>query len=124
MLVHQLNKYQGQLVVQSVGRGTISYGDGANENFFSTRFNGVSIYDKEEGYMTERVWSLYGNPTASSAMANSGAGAPYWHAGRIRVLKEGEVADVGETEEVAMPAAPEEYLKQGLKKWVPLEPFK
>ena len=107
MLVHQLNKYKGELVVQSVGRGTISYGDGASENFFSTKFNGVSIYDREEGYMTERVWSLFGTPTASSAMADGSAGAPYWHAGRIRVLGDTEQADVGATEEVAMPGAPE-----------------
>ena len=74
LLIHQLNKYRGELVVQSVGRGTISYGDGSSENFFSTRFNGVSIYDPEEGYMTERIWSLFGTPTASSAIADGGAG--------------------------------------------------
>jgi hypothetical protein len=121
ILIHQLNKYRGERVVQSVGRGTISYGDGSNENFFSTRFNGVSIYDPEEGYMTERVWSLFGTPTASSAIADAGAGAPYWHAGRIRILGDGEVADVGPTEEVAMPGAPEAYLETGLKEWVAME---
>lgn len=121
ILIHQLNKYRGERVVQSVGRGTISFGDGAGENFFSTRFNGVSIYDGDEGYMTERVWSLFGTPTASSAMADGSAGAPYWHAGRIRILGDGEQVDVGPTEEVAMPGAPEAYLETGLKEWVPME---
>ena len=118
MLIHQLNIYRGERVVQSVGKGLVTYGQDAAANFFRVSFNGVSIYDVDEGYMTERVWSMFGTATASSAAATFGQPPPYWHAGRIRILEEGEQVDVGPTSHVLYPTD-EPHPK--IMSWIPLE---
>jgi len=106
MLIHQLNKYQGHRVVQSVGRGMITIGDGQTESNYDVDFNGVSIYDHDEGYMTERVWALHGNATASSYLAEGKAARPYWHAGRVVMLDPDEKPNVGRSVPVAAPGQP------------------
>ncbi|MBT3218761.1 MAG: hypothetical protein HN348_06685 [Proteobacteria bacterium] len=118
MLVHQLNIYRGERVVQSVGKGTVTYGEDAMANFFRVSFNGVSIYDVEEGYMTERVWSMFGAATSSSAIATFGAPPPYWHAGRIRILDNEEQVDLGPTSHVLYPT---EEPHPKIRSWIPLE---
>lgn len=109
-LIHQLDKYKGQLVVQSVGKGTVelpaqllSTGDAAGllpsgdpaENYFKVEYNGVSLYNKNSGIMTERVWSIRGKATASSQIADGWGGTMYFTLGKFRMLGEAEKVDVG-----------------------------
>lgn len=109
MMVHYLNKYKGHVLVQSIGRGLIVW-DSVNYN---TDYIGVSIYDPDGGYMTERVWALDGMSTASSFFSTGN----YWHAGRIQILGEDDRPDVGPTQVISTrgSSAP------GLPPWVPIE---
>ena len=125
MVVHYLNKYQGQVLVQSIGKGGVniplptdvqtSTRRSAEERQlnFITELIGVSIFDAEEGYMTERVWSLTGKGTASSFF-NAGT---YNHAGRIRMLGEKDAPSVGPTRLVSGPTE----TVRNLERWTPIE---
>jgi len=106
-VVHQLNGYNGHTVVQTKGQGqmmiTGDNGDGSGDITFTLKLNGVSIYDDDEGFMTERVWSLAAERTAGSFDRwDAGAGA-YAHSGVLRMLGEKERAPVGPTREVVLP---------------------
>jgi len=125
MMVHYLNKYQGQVLVQSIGKGGVNVPipTGVNTSTrraaeeqqlnFITEIVGVSIFDAEEGYMTERVWSLTGKSSASNFF-NQGT---YAHAGRIRMLGSKDAPDVGPTRLVSGPTE----TVRNLERWEPLE---
>ena len=91
-MVHYLNPFQGQLVVQSIGKGLVqippvktnssSEEAGREPLNYTIDLIGVSIFDKNEGFMLERVWAIDGATTAS-AMFNVGT---YVNNGRIYVL--------------------------------------
>lgn len=113
MLVHYLNKYQGQVLVQSIGKGGVNVPWGEMQLNFTTELIGVSIFDPEEGYMTERVWSLTGTSNASNLFSKGS----YAHAGRIRMLGAKEAPNLGSTELVNGPDEED----RGLGTWVPIE---
>jgi hypothetical protein len=119
-VLNQLDKYKGQLVVQSVGKATISDGSESDEsaNYYSVKFDGVAIYDPNSGVMTERVYALRGKATASSALADGFGGAFYYHTGRVRMIEETTKVDVGPTGRSAKPNA---TATPGLLTWVPIE---
>jgi hypothetical protein len=115
LLIHRLSKIEGHLVVESRGKGVISYRDGENtqaDNDWLTSFAGVSVYSEDDGYMTERVWVLKGTPTAGAWIDQ-----PYWHAGRIVQLQADQKPDVGKTQLVTLPCCTQE----GVAPWEPLE---
>ena len=125
LVVHYLNPFQGQIVVQSIGKGMVQVpplregsstqaGDaGSAPMNFEIELIGVSIFDKDEGYMLERVWSINGKTTAST-MFNS---ANYINNGRIFVLGTNDKPDCGPTRVVngRRQAFPD------LPKWQPME---
>lgn len=118
-LIHQLDSYKGHNVVQSKGKGTVRTGtadDDTDENFYKLAFDGVSIYD-DDGVMTERVWALQGNATASSQLGEL-ADVGYFHSGRIRQLEENESAGVGPTRVVGLPG---QTPVDDRPTWVPIE---
>ncbi|MFT7521998.1 MAG: hypothetical protein ACI9MC_004150 [Kiritimatiellia bacterium] len=116
LIVHQLNGYQGHLVVQTKGEGQIQ-GDGGQ--MYKAELSGVTIYDEEEGYMTERVWSLTAKATAD-AQATFGLGlVDYHHSGVLRLLNEGERVEIVDTTEVRIPS---QKNKGHLPLWKPLRP--
>ncbi|HMV66893.1 MAG TPA: hypothetical protein PKA64_08595 [Myxococcota bacterium] len=119
-VLNQLDKYKGQLVVQSVGTATISDGseDEDSENFYAVKFNGVAIYDPSSGIMTERVYALAGRATASSALALGGSGGGYFHTGRVRMITKDAKIDVGET---GRSGPPNGVALHGQIPWVPIE---
>jgi hypothetical protein len=121
LLVHQLDVYQDQRVVQSVGRGTITTEDWGVNNFISD-FNGVSIYETQNAIMTERVWSLVGTPSASSYVSVFDEPPGYANRGRLRMITPDEYHTVGRTEHVVMPEqnTPKKN-PNGLPEWVSLE---
>ena len=97
-VLDKLETRQGHRIVQTVGKGMLSDGQG---NYWDTRLVGVSVYDGKDGIMTERVWALNGMPTASSAVAEGESGLPYLHAGRIRQIQPSEHPNCGPSTEVA-----------------------
>lgn len=106
-VIHQLNVYRGENVVQSKGMGTIRTGmadDDADVNYFKMSFDGVSLYS-EDGVMTERVWALKGVASASSQLGEL-SDVGYFHSGRIRQLGEKEQVALGETHVVGVPGQP------------------
>lgn len=119
-LVHRLDPFRGVLVVQSRGQGTLW--DGAMleslENFYRVELQAVAVYHPESGIMTERVYSVFGHATASSATAEAMPGAVYAHSGRLRQLGEHEVIDTGPTGR-AVPAS--QLTPPGVLTWRALE---
>jgi hypothetical protein len=94
VLVHYLNHYRGQVVVQSIGKGMVQVPfDNGFEANFTTDLIGVSLFDENEGFMTERVWALNGQSTASSFFDQG----TYFHAGRIWMLGSEDKPDCGPT---------------------------
>lgn len=118
-LLHQLDKYRGKLVVQSKGVATVSDGQDDQPNYYSVNFDGVSIYDPDSGIMTERVYALQGQTTASSATANGFAGGLYFHAGRIQMLNPTDKVPVGFTGQVVPEALAAKHPE--LPRWKPIE---
>lgn len=171
-LIHYLNRYKGQILVQSIGKGMIEVpplgasgetdrdrlmgedallnaanadyssggksgdsistdlgsGPGAQDDgggsessngwtfegyTYETNLKGVSIYDPDEGFMTERVWVLEGKPTAAAGLNTR----KYWHAGRITMLGETDHPDVGATRVIA----PRGQSVPGVPSWVSIE---
>lgn len=125
LVVHYLNPFQGQIVVQSIGKGLVQIpspkeasaslsGEGAAPTInFTIDLIGVSIFDKEEGFMLERVWSIEGQNTASSFFSIGN----YINNGRIWVLGTQDKPDCGPTRVVngRRQVVPE------LPKWEPIE---
>ncbi len=117
VLLHRLSRMNGNLIVESVGKGVISLSiDNADNTTtdlsWQTNLNGVSVYDSHDGYMTERVWALSGKPTASAWGFTD-----YWHAGRIVQLKPEQKPSCGETQLVTPPG----YSDPKIPAWTPLE---
>lgn len=120
LVVHQLNGYKGHVVVQTKGEGQIMEVDGGgNEINYAVELNGVAIYDEEEGFMTERVWSMKAERTASTYMEWGMTRGIYTHSGLLRMLGEKERVDVGPTREVRTASAGR---LPALPMWEPVRP--
>jgi hypothetical protein len=123
-VVHQIDRYKGHLVVQSEGRGMVTDGgfqedDGGNQ--YAVKLTGVSLYSPDTGIMTERVYAITGETTASSRLADGWAGSMYFHSGRVRMLGEKDVVDVGPTQVVRPPGAAAGGAWGALPAWSPME---
>lgn len=105
-IIHQLDRYKGHNVVQSLGEGTIQIGSETQTedqtSNFKVRFDGVSIYG-DDGIMTERVWAMHGYTTAGSWLAQGRVDPLYFHTGRLTKVEVEAVVDVGPTRVVARP---------------------
>ena len=113
-VIHQLNRYQGHLLVQSKGRGLVQVGGDdtsatgdatSGSDSYKVSLDGVSIYDESSGIMSERVYSVLGMVTGGSASGDVGDRA-YFQTGRLRQLGDAEQVDVGVTSEVIPEAQP------------------
>lgn len=99
MLVHYLNRFQNQIIVQSVGKGmtTVGLDRAYGPTNYETDLIGVSLFDQDDGFMTERVWALEGQSTASAQFDNGGT---YFHAGKIYLIGDRDRPTCGRTEVV------------------------
>ncbi|MFT4625558.1 MAG: hypothetical protein ACI8PZ_004226 [Myxococcota bacterium] len=121
MVKHYLNRFDGHTLVQSIGRGMVSVPMTTMTSTSGPDYTktykldliGVSIFDIDEGYMTERVWAIEGLITAGAFFDDGG----FWYAGRMELLEEDERPDVGPTRVIN--ARGEEDPK--LPAWVPIE---
>lgn len=102
-------------VLQSTGRGTIAPMSGASDapqNLYSCKLESVAVFDATAGLLTERVWAVEGEPTASSAITEGGAGIPYYQHGQLNWIRPGEPAPgLGKTEEIASPGQASDVLR-------------
>ena len=89
------------VVVETAGKGVIAFA----QNLYASELSSVAVFDTASGGLVERVWTVSGSPTASSAAALGAAGLRYLQRGKLRLLADGETADVGTNQEVAPPGA-------------------
>ncbi|HHO51521.1 MAG TPA: hypothetical protein ENK18_11750 [Deltaproteobacteria bacterium] len=82
---------------------------------YSLHATGVAVFDRSTGIMTERVWAVQGEPTASSAGGTRTA--PFRNVGRIQLLGPDEAPDLGPSTQIALPG----QTIEGLGVWRPLE---
>ncbi len=69
--------------------------DFENEYTYRLDYSSVAILDLGRGYPTERVWSVHGNPTASSP--GTLRVGTYWSAGTMRQIEPDDTVDLGGT---------------------------
>jgi hypothetical protein len=121
LIVHQLNGYQGHIVVQTKGEGQIQDDLGIT---YKVSISGVSIYDDDQGFMTERVWSLVGKRTADAFDGVGFSLVDYHHAGQLRMLGDEERVEVGPTREVRVAGQKrkDEEALLALPLWEPVRP--
>lgn len=123
LIVHQLNGYNGHTIVQTKGEGQLMIagdnGNGADDVTFKADLTGVSVYDDDEGFMTERVWSMTANRTAGSWDNWEAGQVGYAHSGVLRMLGEKEQPPVGPTREVRLP---QQSQRLGVPLWEPVRP--
>ncbi len=77
---------------------------------------GVALFERETGIMTERVWSVEGRPTASSAGGALINTVPFRNVGKLRILDADENPNLGPSQQVALPGVAIE----GLPPWRPI----
>jgi hypothetical protein len=101
-VVHGVMSVDNGLVkLESSGRGTAVLQQGFNT--YATRMESVAAFDTVNGGLRERQWTLLGEPTAGSAVAQGTSGVPYGQRGFLRWLDTNEKIDVGESLESAPP---------------------
>jgi hypothetical protein len=121
LVKHYLNRFEGHTLVQSIGQGMVSIpmnrssGIGTADYVKNYKLDliGVSIFNLDEGYMTERVWALEGVVTAGAFFDDGG----FWHAGRMEMLDENERPELGPTRVINSRGEDDPTLP----KWVPIE---
>jgi hypothetical protein len=96
LVVHYLNRFRGELIVQSIGKGVSAVPLVPPRNY-ELELIGVSRFDPNEGFMLERVWALTGKESAGSFLTHGG---DYFSAGRILMLGETDRPDLGTTQVV------------------------
>lgn len=97
----ELVSVDGLLVARNYGEGTVVLGD---ERQLSLKgdLQGVQLFDRTSGFMTERVWRI--SMSFTSSVGNFGGDAGnYWHLGKLRQLKDGESGNIGVSGFVAPP---------------------
>ncbi|MCB9681924.1 MAG: hypothetical protein H6733_10670 [Alphaproteobacteria bacterium] len=107
-IVHQLDRYKGHLVVQSLGEAAIGIGGDATgpASIFQVSMDGVALFDEGSGVLTERVWAFRGRASAGSALSNGRAAPYYFNTGRFVLLGEDDHPDLPDSGVVSAPGAP------------------
>lgn len=106
-LIHQLDLYKGVHVVQTKGKGTVVLSSAAEDedSYLKLKFDGVAVYDRDTGIMSERVWSIAGKTTASGFFGDRSP-STYFQVGQFVLLDADTKPDVGRTGMVERPGAP------------------
>jgi len=110
---------QGWAIIDSAGKGMVVPGDdsGQARDYFASRLDAVAVFDTDARLLRERVWTVVGKPTASSAIAEGGAGVDYVQIGKILYIPEGATPpDLGPTQEVV---PPEGHVESAVRGWAP-----
>ena len=99
LIVHQLDRYRGHVLVQTVGEGMylheLKTAHSIRPVHYHLELDGVAIYSEANGYMTDRVWSVSGLPSASQFTT-----APYYAVGRIQQLGHHQVVRIGPSRQI------------------------
>ena len=97
MMVHRMDPYKGRYVAQSHGEGTVDIGGEHTTILFRGEVDAVSVFEPDNGIMTERVWTISMEQEASSLLADGAKGHPYWATGKLRMLGDHEGVELGES---------------------------
>jgi len=76
---HYLNKFEDQILVQSIGRGVST--NQSFESRFDLHLDGVALFSADDGYLTERVLAVEGESASGSFNI-----VHYAHHGAVRLL--------------------------------------
>lgn len=121
--VHQvLRAADGVVVSRGIGKGIVAPTQGGDQasDTFDTRLESAAVFDTARGRLTERVWTVLGEVTASSALAEGFAkSVPYIQRGRIVALDDGEKPELPSSMELAPPGDTPSALQQV---WVSIDP--
>ncbi len=98
------------LTVTSAGSGIIVPDPGINK--YRARMVSETSFDRRQGRILDRTWTLLGGPTASSAVAQGFEGYPYMIQGRVVFLPDGQSWDVGESRELEQSSLGKSALQQ------------
>lgn len=129
---HTVSDHKGNWVLQSEGRATSqtrlanpsagmpcsSCAGGIAPEYlehelrYANRLSSVAVIDPREGFVTEKVWTVRGGPTAGSF--NSQSDAVLWNAGTLRLLGDGEHIALGWSGVVGPMGA----VVDGMRPWV------
>src|SRR5262249_14794167 len=84
---------------------------------YDSRLEGAAVFDASRGALVERVWTVIGEPTASSALSTGTSGSlPYGQRGRLVELHPGDTAPpIPPSIQVAAPGA-----RSGRQPWEPI----
>lgn len=98
-IVHQVKDVApAHITIASAGRGIIIPEEGRNK--FRARMVSETVFDRRDGHILDRTWSLVGGPTASSLIAQGTEGYPYLVEGQLVALSPGQEWSVGESLEL------------------------
>jgi hypothetical protein len=93
-IAHFANKLGPErFVVQSIGEALVY--NPSNRATLALDMHGVALVDADTGILSERVWVVSGEHTASSPFTISSR--RWYHAGRLRMLDQDEQVSVGPT---------------------------
>jgi len=97
-VVHELvgDPHARVVTIETEGRGMVVPSGGMNR--YDVVLDGQTTFDRVEGRILDRTWTMIGAPTPGSAIAEGTAGYPYLQVGRIVHLEAGQGMDVGDTE--------------------------
>lgn len=112
VLDHTVSNFEGQLILQSIGHGTVHIGESAQMSY-DAHAQGVAVVDGAAGWVSERVYSVTMTPTASSVTGDGGGAWNPWQTGVVSKLAADAQRPLGETLLVSPPGSPVE----GLPAW-------
>ncbi|MEO0603413.1 MAG: hypothetical protein AAF211_18380, partial [Myxococcota bacterium] len=84
---------QDQIMVQSIGKGVSEVVGLPYQARFDVHLDGVSLFDADEGFLTERVWAIKGTSTPSGSFNT----LEYTHHGQVRMLGTRDRPDCGKS---------------------------
>lgn len=121
-LVNRVTSETGDLVVvETAGRGVTAPATDHSTgpaNTYRTELSSRARFDRSTGVMQQRMWTVVGEPTAGSAVADGTDGVDYLQAGSLVYLAPG--ADAPELRESHETAAPNETTLSAITGWVPI----
>ncbi|MEM6928016.1 MAG: hypothetical protein AAF602_13880, partial [Myxococcota bacterium] len=90
---HYLNKFDNHIMVQSIGKGVSEVSGLRFAARFDVHLDGVSLFDADEGFLTDRVWAIKGTSTPSGSFNT----LEYTHHGQVRMLGTRDRPDCGKS---------------------------
>jgi len=112
-VVNRVDRYKGNYILQFTGEGSVDIGRD-QPIVYKGSVNGVGVISPYDAILTERVWTVELQPTASNIFAEGVAGWPMRLQGTLRRLGDEEQSVVGLS---AVVSPPGDTPRKGLPAW-------